>query len=435
MAAPALRQALRALLEEDLLRGTSVNLAFTGMNAVLTIAATIIAARWLGPEGVGILAIGFLIADVVSVLDNWPSQGFVRDYAASPDAPKVATVLGLKGALGLVSTAGLLLLSPFISRTFNVPLVVPLVFSFIPTTSIVSSVALMSWEARRDMARRSATATTEAATRLVLYTLVVFGLASMALPDKVAWISYATLGASAVASLVGLVFIPSLKLSGFDRTKARQYMSFGLRTQGTGALQKVIFWFDILLIDLLLGHATQGLYRTAYTLMSYFALAAATVSTMLYPSLAHAHSKGDREDARRLFSLGFFYSLAIAVPLAAIYLIFPDFILGTLVGPAFDGAAWMMRALALVGVVTVAILPFEAFFPAMGRPDLTLKLALIEMIVNVVLDVALIPRFGVAGAIAASAITFVTGLAVASALMLRLGEPLPSARYLRALFQ
>ena len=424
---------VRGLLKDELARGTFVNILFIGTQAAITLVSSLIAARYLGPEGIGIVAIGLLLAEFVSVFDNLASQGFIRDHAADPRPEKVATILGTKAVLGLLATAILLAISPLVADVFEVPLVIPLTFSFIPTASIVSSVALMSWEAQRDMRRRNLTTLAEAVARLGIFALVAF---AVTLPfSREAAISFGTLAASCLASVVGAATAPSLSLKGFSRTKAMEYIRFGLRSQGTGALHKVIFWFDIILIDLYFGHFVQGLYKTAYVLMSNVVMATSAVSIMMYPTIAKAVGNGDAEKARRTFSLGAFYAFIIATPFILAFLAVPEWLLETLTGPEYLDAAWILRAFGAVGILIALLVPFETYFPAIGRPDLGLRVAAIQVAVNVALNLILVPIVGVGGAVIATAACFGAGLIASVVIMRRLRHELPRFTDLTALLR
>ena len=421
-----MRRAAACLRTDALARGASINLVCTGGQAVVSLLATLIAASFLGPGGIGILSLGLLLAEFTSTVDNLPSQGFVRDHAGRPSDRQVGTILVTKGLLGAASTVVLLLLSPWLAIWLDVPVVVPRVFALIPTTSILSSVAVMTWEARRQMTRRNITPLAEGVTRLALYSLVAAGVAAPFAP--VTSLAIMTVLASLTASLVGAYLLRHASWRGFDAGLARAWLSFGLRTQGTGVMQKTIFWFDILLIDLFLGHATQGLYKSAYQLVAYLALGASTVTIMMYPSLAAAQAVGDERALRATFSRAWFYSLGVALPGVVILAAAPDLVVRVLLGEAFAPAAWMLRALALLFVPAIALLPFEQFFPAIGRPGTGLVLAIVQVVTNVSLNLALIPPFGVMGAIVATAATFTIGLALAAVLFRRAGHDLPRWR-------
>lgn len=425
------RAILRGLLKDPLARGSAVNGLFLALSASVAIVATIVSARVLGPEGVGVLAIGFLLVEFMSVVDNLPTSAFIRDYSIAPERRKVATAFGVKAIAGIAIAALVAGLSPAISAFFRVPLVVPLAFAFIPVASVIDSIAIMTHEARRDMVRRNLPALSEQLLRLGFYAYVAFVpfLAAEAVPA----IAIATLAASVGGTLVGAFLIPRFSLREFDPVLARAYIRFGLRVQAMGAFQKTVFWVDILVIDIVLGHSTQGLYRSAYQLMVYLPLAATAVTVMLYPSLAHHHGARNTEEVRRTLSRGWFYGALIALPLAGLFAAVPETVLGLLFGPEFVPAAWILRALAFVGLLVVFLLPFESLFPAIERPDLTLRMYVVMMLVNVVLDVLLIPRIGVAGAILATAAAFAVGLAMATLQMRSLGYALPHPRDLRDL--
>lgn len=418
--------AVRRLMREELARGASVNLAFTLTVGVLVTLAGLVAARHLGPAGVGVLSIGFMLVEFASVVDNLPTSGFIRDYSHKPSREKVATVLVVKGAIGLALSVALLVAAPFVASAFRVPVSVPLTFALIPAGSIISSVAIMSYEAQRDMPRRNAPIIAEHLVRLALYSLVAF---SPFLPiTGVFGIALATLGGNVGGTLAGLYWIPRASPRAWDRALARQYVTFGMKTAAAGAMQKIIFWFDIMLIDLLLFHEAAGLYRTAYTLMAQLPLAAGTVTVMLYPQVSKAFQEHRPEDVRKALSLGFFYSLALALPIGLVFIAVPELLLTVLVGPEFAGAAWMLRSLALIGLVAVAFAPLEAFLPAANRPDLALKTAFVMMAVNTGLDLILIPVIGVAGAIVATAVAFIVGVGLAAYYLRHLDVPFPHVR-------
>ncbi|HVL49619.1 MAG TPA: oligosaccharide flippase family protein [Candidatus Thermoplasmatota archaeon] len=423
-------RALRNLLKEDLARGSGVNLAFTALHAVLGVAAAVVAARFLGPAGLGVVALGFMLLEFLSAFDNLPTAAFIREYSIAPERRKVATAFAAKLGLGLVTTVVVLALSPLIASLLDIPIIVPAGFALIPTVAAFGSVAIAAREARRDNLRRNVPGTVERLVTLALYVLI---LVVPALPySPVALFVAATVTASVVGSAAAFLVAPPFDPREADWREARAYLSFGLRTQTVSLLEKTVFWIDILLIDILLGnHATTGLYRAAYSVMAYLPMVAGVVTIMLYPALSEAFGHGRKDEFARTFSLGFFYGLAIAIPGALVALLFPEFIVLTLFGPGFEGAAPLLAGLAPVAVLAVAMIPFSVSFPAMNRPDLALRLGLVMVVVNVPLDLVLIPVMGPVGAIVATAAAFLAGLGFALYATLRVGGRAPSLAHVR----
>jgi len=416
---PGMRLRLRtAWATGELARGSVVNLGFAVVNAAMAFAATVFAGRALGPAGVGVLALGFFVLDLAGMLDNLGSAGFMRDYAAGEEPRKLATVLRLKVLLGL-GTAGLMAVLAWpLSVALSVPLELLLLFAAVPLTSIPSSVATMVHESRRRPWRRSTPGTSEAAVKLAMYAglWLIVGASS-----GVMHYAWAALAASLGGALVGAVLIPPARLRDWDPGTAKSYLHFGLAAQAAGFLQKLQFWTDILLIDLLLqSHYQQGLYRTAYSVMAFIPLFAGTVAVFLFPAMSEASQLGDAARVRSLLRKSFGAVLAIAVPmaLAALLLARPAL---RLFGPDFLDADWMLRGLAIIALLPALLVPFQALFPALGRPGISMGITAAMVALNVVLDLALIPVIGVLGALISSGCAFGAGLVLSFAAAQRMG--------------
>lgn len=414
----------------ELARGSLVNLGFAVANSALALLATIFAGNALGPAGIGVLTLGFLVLEFAGMLDNLGTAGFLRDYAAEPHPGKLATVLRLKLLLGAGTAILLALAAMPLALALDIPATLLLLFALIPVTSIVSSVAQMLHEARRHPWRRNSPGTVEAVAKAALYG--AFWLLLDAGGDVILFAWGAVL-ASVVGAAAGSLLVPSYRLRGWEPARSRSYLSFGLVNQATGVLKKTLFWVDILLIDILLAsHYQQGLYRVAYSVMAFVPFFAGTVGIFLYPAIAEASQRGDTERVRELLRRSLQYVLLIAAPLALGALAFAVPVL-RLFGPAFLEATWMLQALALVSLLPSLLVPFEALFPAIDRPRVSLRITGAMAAVNVALDLVLIPPWGPAGAIVGTTCALLLGLALSVAAARRLGfvggvTPLARAR-------
>jgi len=421
--------AVRALLRDELARGAAVNLGFTAVNTLLALVGGVLLARYLGPAGIGIVSLGVLVLEFGSVLDNIPTGGFIREYSQGATREKFATALALRIGLGLLTAALLALSAPFLAPVLDIPVYLLLLLALVPLTSVISSMAIIVWEARRNPWRRNLPGTSEAAVRVVLIVLALWGVAVV--DDPILTAAAITVLASLAGALVGLPLLPGLSTKGFEAERARGYVRFGMTAQFTSVLNKVVFWIDILIIDLLMGHYTQGLYRTAYSVMAFVPLFVMSVGIFAGPSVSERHGANDHRAIERLVSRSFFYGFAIAIPLVVGALVFAEPVLG-IFGPEFAEAAWVLRGLALVALLVTAIQPFEFAFPAVNRPGLAVRILLVEVIVNVALDLLLIPFYGVLGALIATAAAYVCGLVVALLTYRQLGYALPRLSHLRA---
>jgi O-antigen/teichoic acid export membrane protein len=408
----------RRLLGGELARGSAVNLAFAVGNAALAFVASVFAGNALGPAGVGVLALGLFVLDLAGMLDNMGSAGFMRDYAAAEDPVKLATIFRLKVALGVGTAALMVVIAPLLAPALKIPAQLLLVFALVPITSILSTLATMVHESRRRPWRRCAPGTAEAAVKAALFggfwlTLGIRG-------DVLAY-AWAAVGASVVGALVGALLLPRPRPELAQRDLRDAYLEFGLQAQAAQFLQKLLFWIDILLIDVLLNsHYQQGLYRTAYSVMAFVPLFAGTVAVFLFPAISEASHLGNTARVRELLRRSFETVLVIALPMtaAAILLARPAL---RLFGPEFVAADWILRALAVIALLPSLLVPFQALFPALGKPGVLLRISAAMLAANAALDLLLIPQWGVAGALVAATATFALGLVLSVVAARRLG--------------
>ena len=122
---------------------------------------------------------------------------------------------------------------------------------------------------------------------------------------------------------------------------------------------------------------------------------------VLSVDVSRAHGAGQYKSILSMFyrseGFGFLAGAALAAVFVVASLIVP------LVLPEYQGAAHLMRLVAPVLIVKcVAQVASGAFMVSLGRPRAMAILTVVGGIINVALDVLLIPRFGSAGAVYAT---------------------------------
>jgi len=165
---------------------------------------------------------------------------------------------------------------------------------------------------------------------------------------------------------------------------------------------------DIWIVQHFTGAATLGLYALAANLATMLWMLPRATSTVLLPAIAAADSGTGFHEAARLGRLSLAVTLLGAVPLA---LSAPWWI--TLVyGGDFLGAAQPF-ALLLVGCVPFTVCVVQAAVLAgVDRQRVNLRASALGLVFTVVLDLALIPRYGIAGAAVASSVSYLVTTAV-----------------------
>jgi O-antigen/teichoic acid export membrane protein len=142
-------------------------------------------------------------------------------------------------------------------------------------------------------------------------------------------------------------------------------------------------------------------------------------ATVLLPSVAAGGEGGAAlPAAARIGRLVFTATLLGAAPAVLL----SRFVIGALYGHDFAPAAVPFSVL-LVGCVPFTLCVIQASALAgMDRQDVNMKASVVGLVATVALDLALIPRFGIVGAAAASAVSYLITMVMVLFAFARLGN-------------
>ncbi|HEY7341812.1 MAG TPA: glycosyltransferase [Ktedonobacterales bacterium] len=145
-------------------------------------------------------------------------------------------------------------------------------------------------------------------------------------------------------------------------------------------------------------------YGVAYKFFDVLSTISATIMIVLFPALARAYAVSSA-DSKRLYSQVFTLMAAIALPLAFSVLVFHQPLLTILAGHGYAEAAaalpGLMLAIALIFPSSVA----SYMLVVVRQQRWNLPMAVVASILNIGLNVLLIPRFGFVAAAWITAIT------------------------------
>lgn len=168
------------------------------------------------------------------------------------------------------------------------------------------------------------------------------------------------------------------------------------RSAGT-LVQLALQRLDIVLVAALSGPEAAAIYTAATRFVVVGQLGSQAVATAVEPRLAGLLAVGDREGAGRLYQLATGWLVLATWPLYLICLAFPAELVG-LFGEGYTEGAPVVVLLALAMLLATACGMVDAMLNMAGKTVWTLVNSGTALVTMVVLDVALIPRFGVIGA-------------------------------------
>lgn len=215
-------------------------------------------------------------------------------------------------------------------------------------------------------------------------------------------ISIVTTGVAIIYSVVKLkpyinqTLIPSWKFF-------KKGLLYGFKAYLAALFSFLVLRIDLFLITYVLGKEQAGYYSVAVNLTDIIYLLPVVISTILFPKLSAIVDNTEKW----LYTKKVAWAIvAIMVCITSFSGIFSGFFVRLLFGDAFlpatDAFNWLLPSIVLLSANTV----FMNYFASIGMPWITVYSPGIAMLMNILINLILIPTFGIVGASMSSIITY-----------------------------
>jgi O-antigen/teichoic acid export membrane protein len=204
--------------------------------------------------------------------------------------------------------------------------------------------------------------------------------------------------------LINFHYLP-LKLARFGLGHFKSLLSFSFWIFLTSSGVVIFSTADTILLGYFLSNADVGIYRIGYQLSMVALLACTALNTVLFPTMSRWAADGNLADVSSALSRAFFFSLVLAVPVIVGGIILSDRLLYFLYGAGFVNGTSALIILLFVQLVTVGVILQTTCLNALDFPKQTFLATAVAAILNVILNIILIPIFGIVGAALATLIS------------------------------
>jgi len=212
----------------------------------------------------------------------------------------------------------------------------------------------------------------------------------------------------------------------FDWDAVRPLVARSVPLVGSALLGLLIYNSDLIFLRFLRDRESVGLYAVAYTLVSFIANMGGAYFLTLLPGLTRTTEV--LEDHRVVYHAAAAHVFAVGFPIAVGGALLSTQIIDTVFGIGYSDSAAALRI--LVWAIPVSLLrdvPVMALL-ARGREDRILRLTAWAAALSILLNLLLIPPFGLIGAAAATVLTETVRMIVAVAVVRPYGISLTSTR-------
>lgn len=182
----------------------------------------------------------------------------------------------------------------------------------------------------------------------------------------------------------------------FDRVLFRTIIKFALPFAFAGIFTKIYSYIDTVLLSRLLGSKAVGWYSVPYKLTFAFQFVPMAFAAALYPAMSTFFVQ-DKNRLKGLFEKGVIYLAMLALPISFGIGAMAEVFILKVYGPEYLPSVLPLKILLASLVFAFLDFPVGSLLNACNRQSVQTAVMGVTMVLNIVLNVILIPRLGVVG--------------------------------------
>ncbi len=413
----ALNRQIRRLTESQLAKDSLTAVFAQFSNSAFSLITAVMFARLLGVAEFGAYTVAFSWAVLLSVLGRIGLDSYVtRELAIGLDQKNWPRSFGILLSVVMLTLAISCFLSLAVYAVFlwldpQIDLALKRLFGYSCLLAPILSLEVITSAVLKAAGYSSAAVWIRFFIRPLLLIAVLLAATTL---------SYIFTGVEAILSqmwtlLLGVVLliIAVFVLLPRELTGSRPKFDIGADSRGgirflaMAGLGLLISNTDLVMLGFISSVEEAGNYRVASRVASVIGLTLIAVSLPLGPRIAVLYRASSSEKLREIYSKANALSLILSVPLCAVFVMYSSELL-SIFGTEFRSASTLLVVLALIAFFGVVMGPASLCLSMMGKEKIVTKFLAVAAILNILLNLLLIPDYGAMGAVVASAITVVT---------------------------
>lgn len=393
------------------IRNVSMTFATKVALFLVGLVTSIVMARILGPEGKGLFSLAVLVAAIVFNSTNMgigTGSGYFLGRRKIPLETVAGNWLSLSLLIGLAVLAVSLILAPAIVPRLlpSVPVWAVVISLFSIPFSILTYNFLSLFKASNDFRRFNQLDMIQPSAFLVLFVVMMALYPERRVTAAVA----AFILSAAVGGAGALMLARRVTRLGFRwrRELIGKALRFGVQGYLANFLGFLNYRLDMFLVNFFLEPRFVGYYSISVMVAEKVWYVPDVLSAVLHPRVARSSEGEANRDTAMVSRL-----TVVLIGLGCLgILLLGRFLIGLLYSEAFLPAVTPLFIL-LPGIFAISLAKILASdLLARGYPRINMWAGLTALTVNIVLNILLIPRYGVSGAALATSVSYTLDVAV-----------------------
>jgi O-antigen/teichoic acid export membrane protein len=177
----------------------------------------------------------------------------------------------------------------------------------------------------------------------------------------------------------------------------KKLIGFAIPKTITSISVMILMSFDIFCVTYFLGVSYTGLYNAAIPIARIILTVSSSIGIPLLPAISEDAARSSRHIASYMHTALIQISV-VTIPFIIVCTVYAEEIIVFFFGPAYQEAHAALIILSVAMFFMAYCSVFSVLFQGMGTPQIPMKIVLGGLVCNMLLNVWLIPRWGIEGA-------------------------------------
>ena len=403
---------------QKIAKGTGIVFIGTIIGMLLGFIGRIILVRYITQTEYGIYCLALVIISIFVTISTLGlgegSTRYIAYFRGKKEEGKVKGVISSSLKIAIIASISLAAISFFISDFISVnifhtlELSTPLkIFSIAIPFTVLINVFIAIF---RGFDRVDARVYFQDILRPVLYLLfliavVLFGLSFIGM-------IYAYVSSIAITCTVLVIYIVkksplSIGKTGVANSMTKELLIFSAPLLAVGMLWMVMSWADTLMLGYFKTPDVVGVYNAALPLAGLLSMTLSSMNFIYIPIISQLYSKNLINELKRSYIILTKWIFLMTLPIFFVLFLFPDVVLNLLFGSRYIGAAVALQILAFGFFINISLGFTGNTLLVLGKTNFLMWTFVISAIINIILNMVLIPPMGIIGASIASAFSLI----------------------------
>ena len=404
---------------QKIAKGTGIIFTGTIIGLLLGFIGRIILVRYITQTEYGIYCLALVIISIFATIATLGlSEGstrYIAYFRGKNEEGKVKGIISSSIKIAIIASISLASVSFFVSDFISInifhtlELSTPLkIFSIAIPFTVLITVFIAIF---RGFDRADAQVYFNNILRPVLYLLfliavVLFGLSFIG-------VVYAYVLSIAVTCVVFVIYLmkkyPLSIRNGSTVTNpmTKELLIFSVPLLAVSMLMMVMSWTDTLMLGYFKTPDVVGVYNAALPLAQLLSMTLSSMSFIYIPVITQLYSKNLMEELKRSYIILTKWIFLATLPIFFVLFLFPDVVLNLLFGSRYIGASVALQILAFGFFLNICLGFTYSTLLVLGKSNFLMWTFVISAIINILLNMVLIPPMGIIGASIASAFSLI----------------------------